>query len=100
LDPVTWGEYKNAGYLRVLRTFQPSLNDRIEKQLLKITAPPLIVCGECDPICPAQWARQLAALPPRGRYVEIRGVAHRLCYTSSVELTAVTSEFLEMAMLN
>lgn len=100
LDPVTWGEYKKAGYLHVLRTFQHSLNDRIEEQLPKIKAPTLIVRGECDPICPAQWARQLATLPSRSRYVEIPGVAHTLCYTAPVELAAVTREFLEMAMPN
>jgi 2-hydroxy-6-oxonona-2,4-dienedioate hydrolase len=100
LDPVTWGEYKKAGYLRVLRTFQHSLNDHIEEQLPRIAAPTLIVRGAYDPICPAQWARQLAALPPRGRYVEIAGVAHTLCYTAPVELAAVTREFLANPMPN
>ena len=100
LDPVTWGEYKKAGYLRVLRTFQHALNDRIEQQLPQMTAPTLIVRGERDPICPAKWARGLAALLPRGRYVEIPGVAHTLCYTAPAELAAVTRAFLEIPTPN
>ncbi|MFL5268197.1 MAG: alpha/beta fold hydrolase [Stellaceae bacterium] len=100
LDPVTWGEYKKAGYLRVLRTFRHALNDRIEDQLPRMIMPTLIVRGERDPICPAKWARELAALPPRGHYVEIPRVAHTLCYTAPVELTAVTREFLASSMPN
>ena len=100
LDPVTWGEYKKAGYWRVLRTFQHSLHDHIEDQLPHITAPTLIVYGECHPICSAKWARQLTALLPRGRYAEIPGVAHTLCYTAPAELAAVTRAFLEIRTPN
>lgn len=96
LGSVTWGEYSKAGYVRTLRTFQHSLNDRIEEQLPRMTAPTLIVCGEWDPICPARWARQLAALPPHGRYIEIPGVAHTLCYTAPAELANITREFLKI----
>jgi pimeloyl-ACP methyl ester carboxylesterase len=94
LDDVTWPEYRKAGYLRVLRTFQHSLDDKIEQQLPRITAPTLIVCGEHDPICPANWARGLARLPPRGRYAEIPGVAHTLCYTAPTELAEIIHRFL------
>ncbi len=94
LDAVTWGEYKKSGYLRVLRTFQHAINDCIEEQLPRIAAPTLIVRGEHDPICRAEWARGLASLLARGRYVEIPGVAHTLCYTAPMELAPVTREFL------
>jgi pimeloyl-ACP methyl ester carboxylesterase len=94
LDRVTWGEYKKSGYLRVLRTFQHSLNDHIEEQLPRIAARTLIIRGEQDPICREQWARGLASLLPHGRYLEIPGVAHTLCYTAPAELAAVTREFL------
>lgn len=94
LDDVTWGEYKKSGYLRVLRTFQHALTDRVEEQLPQIAAPSLIVRGEHDPICRAEWARRLASLLPRGLYVEIPGVAHTLCYTAPKELAAVIREFL------
>jgi 2-hydroxy-6-oxonona-2,4-dienedioate hydrolase len=98
LDPVTWGEYKKSGYLRVLRTFRQSLNDHIEEQLPRIAAPTLIIRGEHDPICRAPWARGLVSLLPRGRYVEIPGVAHTLCYTAPAELGAVIREFLASSM--
>jgi pimeloyl-ACP methyl ester carboxylesterase len=94
LDPITWNEYKMAGYLRVLRTFQHSLNDHIEDQLPRIEAPTLIVRGECDPICRAEWARHLAGLLPKGRFAEIPRVAHTLVYTAPLELANVTRSFL------
>jgi 2-hydroxy-6-oxonona-2,4-dienedioate hydrolase len=94
LDPITWGEYKKSGYLRVLRTFQYSLKDHLEDQVSHIAAPALIVRGECDPICSASWARRLAELLPNGKFVEIPRVAHTLCYTAPAELAEVTRQFV------
>jgi pimeloyl-ACP methyl ester carboxylesterase len=94
LDPITWGEYKKSGYLRVLRTFHYALKDHLEDQLPHVQAPTLIVRGECDPICRADWARRLVSLLPNGSYVEIPGVAHTLCYTAPRELAEVTRTFL------
>jgi 2-hydroxy-6-oxonona-2,4-dienedioate hydrolase len=94
LEPITWGEYKKAGYLRVLRTFHHSLHDHLEDQIPHIQAPTLIVRGECDPICRASWARHLASLHPNGKLVEIPRVAHTLCYTAPAELAEVTRQFV------
>src|SRR5918911_1358680 len=49
-------------------------------------APVLVVRGQCDPICRAPWAAEVARLLPNGRLVEIPAVAHTLCFTSPVEL--------------
>jgi pimeloyl-ACP methyl ester carboxylesterase len=99
LDPITWGEYRRSGYWRVLRTFHYSLKDHIEDHLPQIEVPVLIVRGECDPICKADWAERLTQLVPRGRLVQIPKVAHTLVYTAPAELAAVTRSFLagEMA---
>jgi 2-hydroxy-6-oxonona-2,4-dienedioate hydrolase len=94
LDSVTWAEYRKSGHYRVLRTFQHSLNDHVEEQAPQIQAPTLVVRGECDPICPAAWAHHLVYLLPKGRFVEIPGVAHTLCYTAPTELADVTRRFL------
>jgi 2-hydroxy-6-oxonona-2,4-dienedioate hydrolase len=94
LDPVTWGEYKKSGYLRVLRTFQHALNDRLEDHVHKIAVPTAVVRGEHDPICRQGWARRLVSLLPNGRLMEIPGVAHTLCYTAPTELAEVTRNFL------
>jgi 2-hydroxy-6-oxonona-2,4-dienedioate hydrolase len=94
LDPITWGEYRRSGYLRVLQTFHYSLKDHIEDHLPDIEVPVLIVRGECDPICRADWAERLVQLLPRGLLVQIPRVAHTLVYTAPVELAAVTRSFL------
>jgi 2-hydroxy-6-oxonona-2,4-dienedioate hydrolase len=94
LDPVTWGEYRRSGYLRALLTFHYSLKDHIEDHLPHINVPVLVVRGECDPICRADWAERLTQLLPRGRLVQIPKVAHTLVYTAPVELAAVTRSFL------
>ncbi len=98
LGDVTWSEYKKSGYSRVLRTFQHSLDDHIEDQAPRVRAPVLVVRGEHDPICRAEWARDLTSLFPKGRFVEIPQVAHTLCYTAPVALAQLTRAFMrEMA---
>jgi 2-hydroxy-6-oxonona-2,4-dienedioate hydrolase len=94
LGPITWGEYRRSGYWRVLRTLHYSLKDHIEDHLPNIEVPVLIVRGERDPICRADWAERLTRLPPRGRLVEIPKVAHTLVYTAPAELAAATRTFL------
>ena len=94
MDPITWGEYKKSGYMRVLRTFQHSLNDHLEDQASDISMPTLVVRGECDPICRSAWARRLTSHLPNGRLVEIPRVAHTLCYTAPAALADVTRRFL------
>lgn len=94
LDDVTWGEYRKSGYLRVLRTFQYSLDDHIEDQAPHIRVPTLIIRGENDPICRVEWARHLTSRFPKGRFVEIPQVAHTLCYTAPVALARLTRDFM------
>jgi 2-hydroxy-6-oxonona-2,4-dienedioate hydrolase len=94
LDPITWGEYRRSGYWRVLRTFHYSLKDHIEDHLPHIEVPVLIVRGQRDPICGADWAERLTRLLPRGRLVEIPRAAHTLVYTAPADLAAVTRSFL------
>jgi 2-hydroxy-6-oxonona-2,4-dienedioate hydrolase len=94
LDPLSWPEYRKSGYLRVLRTFHYSLKDAIEERLPQIRVPVLVVRGERDPICRADWARHLTGLLPQGRLVEIPQVAHTLVFTAPVELAGATRSFL------
>ena len=94
LGPLTWPEYRWAGYLRVLRTFHYSLKDAIEERLPQVRAPVLVVRGERDPICRADWARSLADLAAQGSLVELPAVAHTLVYTAPVALADATRRFL------
>jgi 2-hydroxy-6-oxonona-2,4-dienedioate hydrolase len=95
LTPLSYEDYRKAGYVRTLLTFHLSLGDRLEDKLAGIRAPTLVVRGQHDPICRESWAEQVAAGLPDGRLVIIPGVAHTLCYTSPVELVAVSQMFIE-----
>lgn len=94
LDPISYGDYRRAGYLRALWTFRLSLRDHMEDKLPRITAPMLVVRGQHDPICRAPWAEEVARCLPDARLVEIPGVAHTLVYTAPMQLAAVTRQFL------
>ena len=95
MDRVSWEEYRMSGYLRVLRTFNNSLRDPVEKKLPDITAPALVVRGTRDPICHQWWAEDVAYLLPNGRLVLIPDVAHTLVFTAPVQLAAVSCQFLQ-----
>jgi pimeloyl-ACP methyl ester carboxylesterase len=94
LGPISYEDYWKAGYVRVLWTFQHSLNDRPERKLSRVTAPTLVVRGQHDPICRAAWAEEVTRLLPDGQLVLIPGVAHTLVYTAPEQLAAVARQFL------
>jgi hypothetical protein len=70
LDPITWGEYRKSGYLRILRTFHYSLQDRPEDKAPRIHAPMLVVRGQLDPIRHEDWAEEIAD-PGRGAHARV-----------------------------
>jgi 2-hydroxy-6-oxonona-2,4-dienedioate hydrolase len=94
LGPISWRDYRRAGYLRALQSFRLALKDRIEDKLPRVAAPSLVVRGQYDPICRAAWAAEVARLLPRGQLVEIPGAAHTLVYTAPEQLAAVARRFL------
>ena len=94
LGPLTWPEYRMAGYVRVLKTFRYSLQDAIEDRLPQIRVPVLIVYGERDPICRADWARSLVQRTQHGRLIELPEVAHTLVYTAPTALADAVRGFL------
>ena len=94
LGPISWGDYRRAGYLRSLRTFRLSLLDRPEDRLARVSVPTLVVRGQHDPICNAGWAERVAGQLPNGRLVVIPKVAHTLVFTAAEQLAAVTRQFL------
>jgi pimeloyl-ACP methyl ester carboxylesterase len=94
LGPISWHDYRRAGYLRAQQSCRLALKDRIEDKLPRVAAPSLVVRGQCDPICRPAWAAEVARLLPHGQLVEIPDVAHTLVYTAPEQLAAVTRRFL------
>jgi 2-hydroxy-6-oxonona-2,4-dienedioate hydrolase len=94
MGEVSWSDYRKAGYGRVLGTFRAQLRDRPEDKLARIDIPALIVRGEFDPICHADWAAEIARGLRRGRLVEIPHVAHTLVWDAPGELALVSVDFI------
>ena len=88
-------DYLNFGPGVVLRTFQYSLQDRIEEQLPHVQVPTLVVRGARDPIVSQRWAEEAAHLLPMGQLVVIPGGPHTVNYTNPLELARVFRSFLE-----
>lgn len=94
MSEIASEDYRKCGLVRALRTFQFSLNDRVEEKLPHISAPVLVVRGELDPICNQDWAERVVRGLPDGKLAVIPGVAHTLVYTHPRELVAASREFL------
>ena len=94
LAPAHVRDYWHAGIPRALATFRLSLADRIEEQLPRVQAPTLVVRGARDRIVPGRWAREAAALLPRGRYAEVPGGPHCVNYTTPDRFVRLIRPFL------
>jgi pimeloyl-ACP methyl ester carboxylesterase len=62
--------------LAVYRYFRAALAHRIEARVPMVSVPILVIRGSRDPVAPRRWARSLADVAPRGRFVEVPGAAH------------------------
>lgn len=82
-----------AGFVRIVRTFGYGLEHPVQRKLRRVLCPTLVVRGQNDPIIPQRWARRVADLLPRGRFVEIPG-PHALNYSAPDRLVEVMMPFL------
>ena len=71
-----------------------ALADAIEERLPAIQVPALVMRGVHDPLCPAPWGQQAAALL-RTRLVTIAAAAHAAHYSHPKQVAAEVSRLLE-----
>jgi pimeloyl-ACP methyl ester carboxylesterase len=95
LTPVAVADYVRFGPVRFLQTARSLLADRPEDKLPRVDVPVLVVRGERDGFITREWAEEVAALAPHGRFVSVPGVAHAVNYTAPGELARLTLEFLD-----
>jgi pimeloyl-ACP methyl ester carboxylesterase len=69
----------------------------VPEHLLRYDAPAVVVRGQHDSIAPEGWCRQVAALLPQGRYVEVPAVGHTLTWSAPRALAAVVIDQLRRA---
>ncbi|HEY6744220.1 MAG TPA: alpha/beta hydrolase [Mycobacteriales bacterium] len=92
--PILVRDTRDAGVRRVLTTLRHSVRDRIEDKLPRIPVPALVVRGGIEPIVPARWAAQAAALLPRGELAVLPGSPHNSVYAAPGPLTDAVEGFL------
>jgi pimeloyl-ACP methyl ester carboxylesterase len=73
------------------------LADPVERKLDRLRAPTVVVRGSRDPIVPRGWAREVAALLPDGRLVELPGIGHAAHHAAPGELARITRSLLREA---
>ena len=95
LATIVVRDYISTGPLRVARAARSAVGDALEREVPRIACPLLVVRGERDPLCPQDWAEELARVASRGRLAVVRGAAHAAHYSHPRELAALVRGFLE-----
>lgn len=91
---VAW-DYLRAGPVRLWRTLQAALQDRIETKLPHVSCPLLVVRGGRDPVVPQAWAEEVARLAPDARLLVIPHGAHAAHYSTAADLAHAVRPFLK-----
>lgn len=92
LTAIVARDYVTMGPVDVVKQARHALAHRIEELLPQVEQPTVVVRGAHDPICSAGWARQVAALLPRGRFVTVAGAGHAAHYSHPREVARLVRE--------
>ncbi|MCF6743689.1 alpha/beta hydrolase [Blastococcus sp. KM273128] len=87
--PLVVGQWLRTGPRAMRALWRAASPDAIEERLAAVTAPVVVVRGERDALCPADWAARVAGAAPEGRLVELPGAAHMVVQTHPAQLAAV-----------
>lgn len=79
--PILVRDVWNARPWRVLATLSYSARNAIEADLVRVTAPTLVVAGRRDPVAPAGWRDEAARLA-NADLVVVPGAAHNVVTTA------------------
>ncbi|QFZ21123.1 alpha/beta fold hydrolase [Saccharothrix syringae] len=94
LIPLLTRDYLTCGVRRIAATFRHLLADPVERKLGHVTAPTAVARGDRDPIVSREWAREVAALLPVGRLVEVPGAAHAAHHSAPGRLAPVVRSLM------
>jgi 2-hydroxy-6-oxonona-2,4-dienedioate hydrolase len=95
LLPIVVRDYVSTGPIRIARMARSAVHDALEREVPRMACPLLVVRGGLDPLCPADWAEELARLAPPGRLEVIPGAAHATHYSHPKELAETVRPFVE-----
>ncbi|MFG1676626.1 alpha/beta fold hydrolase [Micromonospora sp. NPDC049282] len=80
--PILVRDVIDARPWRVFATLSHSVRNAIEEDLVRVTAPTLVLAGARDPVAPADWRAEAVRLVPGARAVTVPGAAHNVVTTA------------------
>jgi pimeloyl-ACP methyl ester carboxylesterase len=89
MTAIALSDYASYGAVALARQARHALDDRIEERLPAVAVPSVVIRGAHDPICPADWAREAAALLPDAGLVTVAGAGHAVHFSHPREVAAV-----------
>ncbi|MEU7610996.1 alpha/beta hydrolase [Micromonospora sp. NPDC049204] len=92
--PILVRDVWNARPRRVLATVSHSVRNPIERDLVRVTAPTLVVTGARDPVVPAPWRDEATRLVPDANLLVVPGVAHNVVTTAPTQVADAVRRLL------
>lgn len=80
--PILVRDVWNARPWRVLATLSHSVRNAIEADLVRVSAPTVVVTGDRDPVVPERWRDEATRLVPEAALVVVPGAAHNVVTTA------------------
>ncbi|MGK5677078.1 alpha/beta fold hydrolase [Micromonospora sp. URMC 106] len=98
--PILVRDVVDARPWRVHATLSHSVRNGVEADLVRITAPTLVVTGSRDPVVPAPWRSQVARLVPHARTLTVPGAAHNVATTAPAQVADAIRALLAPSLTN
>ncbi|MEV7331517.1 alpha/beta hydrolase [Micromonospora sp. NPDC093244] len=95
--PILVRDVWNARPWRVFATLSHSARNAIEADLVRVTAPTLVVAGRRDPVAPAGWRDEAARLVD-GDLVVVPGAAHNVATTAPTAVADAVRHLLSSTL--
>jgi pimeloyl-ACP methyl ester carboxylesterase len=87
--PLLLAQWSRTGPGRMRALWRRAAPDPIDRRLAGVPVPVVVVRGDRDRLCDADWARSLVAAAPAGRLVELAGAAHMTVQTRPEAVAAL-----------
>ncbi|MFI7650474.1 alpha/beta fold hydrolase [Micromonospora sp. NPDC049460] len=98
--PILLRDVVDARPWRVHATLAHSVRNGVEADLVRITAPTLVVAGSRDPVVPASWRSQVGRLVPHARMLTVPGAAHNVATTAPAQVADAIRALLAPSLTN
>ncbi|MFG3679970.1 alpha/beta fold hydrolase [Micromonospora chalcea] len=92
--PILLRDVADARPWRVFATLSHSVRNAVEEDLVRVTAPTLVLTGARDPVAPAAWRDHVARLVPGARSAAVPGAAHNVVTTAPAQVAAAVHDLL------